>query len=255
MKSNAKKISKILRIIWIVCGLAFTIILTISFQAKGVNKTLLQSSDSVKVVNDSYKIEFTPQKNIKESALIFYPGGFVDPKAYVPMARKISENGYKVIIVKLPLRMAFFESQKRELLSRSKEVIQSDDKINYWVLSGHSRGGALAAEFVKEEQKYVDSLILIGTSHPKEFDLSDLKMGVTKIFASNDGLASEQEVKEYANNLPSHTNWVKIEGGNHSQFGYYSFQIGDNKATIDRDKQQSILVDSIIQVLQRVISQ
>jgi len=250
-----KNIRKILRIIWIICGLSFTIVLIISFQAKGVDKTLLQSSDSVNIVNDSYKIEFTPLKSIKDSALIFYPGGFVDPKAYVPMARKITDNGYKVIIVKLPLRIAFSNSQKQELFSRSKELIQNDDEINHWVMAGHSRGGALAAEFVKDESKLVDSLILIGTTHPKEFDLSDLKIDVTKVFATNDGLASEKEVKEYAKNLPPHTNWVKIEGGNHSQFGYYSFQIGDKKATIGRDTQQTILVDLIIQVLQRVISE
>ena len=189
-----KNIRKILRIIWIICGLSFTIVLIISFQAKGVDKTLLQSSDSVNIVNDSYKIEFTPLKSIKDSALIFYPGGFVDPKAYVPMARKITDNGYKVIIVKLPLRIAFSNSQKQELFFRSKELIQNDDEINHWVMAGHSRGGALAAEFVKDESKLVDSLILIGTTHPKEFDLSDLKIDVTKVFATNDGLASEKEV-------------------------------------------------------------
>lgn len=255
MKNNMKNIRKILRVIWIICGISFTIVLIVSFQAKGVDKTLLQTSDSVKVINDSYKIEFTPLKSVKDSALIFFPGGFVDPKAYVPMARKISENGYKVMIVKLPLRIAFSNSQKHELFFRSKELIKNDDEINHWVLAGHSRGGALAAEFVKDESKLVDSLILIGTTHPKEFDLSDLEIDVTKIFATNDGLTSEKEVKEYEKNLSPNTNWIKIEGGNHSQFGYYSFQIGDRKATISRGVQQTILVDSIIQVLQRVISE
>lgn len=228
--------------------------LFVSFQAKGVDKTLLQSSDVVKVVNDSSKIEFTPLKNLNTSALLFYPGGFVDPIAYVPLARKISENGYKVIIVKLPFRIAFLESQRNELFSRSKELIQKYDEVNDWVVAGHSRGGALAAEFIKDENKLVDGLILIGTTHPKEFDLSNLNIDVTKILATNDGLASENENREYANNLPAHTNWVKIEGGNHSQFGYYSFQIGDNKAIISRDEQQILLANSIILVLQRVAS-
>lgn len=100
----------------------------------------------------------------------------------------------------------------------------------------------------------MDGLILIGTTHPKEFNLSNLDIDVTKIFATNDGLASEKENIEYAKNLPTHTNWVKIEGGNHSQFGYYSFQIGDNRATISREEQQAIVANSIIQVLQRVTS-
>ncbi|NSL53278.1 alpha/beta hydrolase [Calidifontibacillus erzurumensis] len=255
MKNKRKNIRKILRTIWILFGLSFTFVLIFSFQSKGVDRTLLESSDSVQVANDSNKIEFIPLKNTKDSALLFYPGGFVDPEAYVPMARKISESGYKVIIVKLPLRTAFSNSQKQELFFRSKELILNDDEIKHWVLAGHSRGGALAAEFVKNDSKLVDSLILIGTTHPKEYNLSYLEIDVTKIYASNDGLASEKEVKEYAKNLPAHMNWVKIEGGNHSQFGYYSFQIGDNKATISRDEQQTILVDSILQVLERVIAE
>jgi len=155
----------------------------------------------------------------------------------------------------LALMRLIIRSQKQELFSRCKEFIQNDEEINHWVIAGHSRGGALAAEFVKDESKLVDGLILIGTTHPKDFDLSDLKIHVTKVFASNDGLASEKEVKEYEKNLPPNTNWVKIEGGNHSQFGYYSFQIGDRKAAISRDAQQTILVDSLIQGLQRVISE
>ncbi|SHI94234.1 alpha/beta hydrolase [Desulfosporosinus lacus] len=254
MKNKVKSIRKLLRKIWILCGIIFTILLFVSFQAKGVDKTLLQSNDAVKVVNDSIKIEFTPLKDLNTSALLFYPGGLVDPKAYVPLARKISENGYKVIIVKLPFRIAFLESQKNELFSLSKELIQRYDEVNHWIVAGHSRGGALAAEFVKDENKLMDGLILMGTTHPKEFDLSNLNIDVTKILATNDGLASEKENIEYANNLPAHTNWVKIEGGNHSQFGYYSFQIGDNKATISRDEQQILLANSIIQVLQRVAS-
>lgn len=99
----------------------------------------MQSNDVIKVINDSTKMEFIPQINVNNSALIFYPGGFVDPKAYAPLARKISENGYKVIIAKLPYRIAFLESQKKELFYRSKELIQNDNKVNHWVLAGHSR--------------------------------------------------------------------------------------------------------------------
>lgn len=247
-----KRILKLIKKIWMVCGIIFTISLFVSSQSKGFDKTLLQSSDVVTVLNDSNTIEFTPLNNLNTTALLFYPGAAVDPKAYVPLARKISENGYKVIIVKLPFRMAFLESQKNELFSRSKQLIQKDDAVNHWVVAGHSRGGALAAEFVKDENKLVDGLILIGTTHPKEFDLSNLDIDISKIFATNDGLASEQEIIDYAKNLPADTHWVKIEGGNHAQFGYYGFQLGDNKATISRTEQQRLLENSIIQVLQRV---
>lgn len=254
MKSNKKNIRKVLKTIWVIWGICFTLLMIFSVQSKGVDKTLLQSSDSVEVMQDSEKIEFIPFKDLEDSALIFYPGGLVDPKAYVPMARNIAEEGYRVIIIKLPLRMAFSDSQKQNLYSKSKNYIEGYDEINQWILAGHSRGGALAAEFIKNEMGIIDSLILIGTTHPKEFSLSDSKVDITKIYASNDGLASESEIVEYSKNLPDDTNWIRIEGGNHSQFGYYSFQLGDNRPTISREKQQDILVDSIIQVMEGSIS-
>lgn len=252
IKEKTKRLRKIIRRVWIILGLVFTLLLILSFQAKGVDDRLIESNNTVKVINDRDKMEFTPLTNTKETGLLFYPGGFVDPKAYVPMARKIAESGYKVVIVKLPLRTAFFESQKQTLFSRTKELIGNDDEIKGWVLAGHSRGGALASVFVKEEPILVEGLILIGTTHPKEFSLSSVTIDVTKIFATNDGLASEQEIKEYAGNLPTNTHWIKIDGGNHSQFGYYSFQLGDKKATITRDHQQKIVEDEILQALQRI---
>jgi hypothetical protein len=72
---------------------------------------------------------------------------------------------------------------------------------------------------------------------------------VTKIYASNDGLASAEEVESNAIYLPEDTNWVLIEGGNHSQFGYYGEQLGDNSASITREEQQKLTVNAILDVL------
>jgi hypothetical protein len=38
--------------------------------------------------------------------------------------------------------------------------------------------------------------------------------------------------------LPIATAWVRIGGGNHSQFAYYGFQLFDHRATISREQQQ-----------------
>ena len=99
-----------------------------------------------------------------------------------------------------------------------------------------------------------DGLVLIGTSHPKEeaFDLSDTNLSVTKIYATKDGLASVDEVEANAQYLPDDTKWVLIEGGNHSQFGYYGSQLGDNAATISRERQQELTIDAIIATLKNI---
>jgi hypothetical protein len=79
--------------------------------------------------------------------------------------------------------------------------------------------------------------------------LSRLPVAVTKIVGTRDGLASEDEVKTNQLKLPSHTRWVWIEGGNHSQFGWYGFQPGDNRARIPRESQQRMMTDAILVAL------
>jgi hypothetical protein len=58
-------------------------------------------------------------------------------------------------------------------------------------------------------------------------------------------------VKANAKYLPPQTRWVVIEGGNHSQFGYYGFQLGDNRATISRSAQQAATLEAILGTLGR----
>jgi pimeloyl-ACP methyl ester carboxylesterase len=136
-------------------------------------------------------------------------------------------------------------------MNQALEIISANESIQYWVVGGHSRGAAIASRSAYKYGETFDGLILIGTSHPKEaaFDLSNSTLAVTKIYASNDGLASMDEVEANALYLPANTTWVLIEGGNHSQFGYYGSQLGDNTATISREKQQELMVAAILAAL------
>jgi hypothetical protein len=47
-------------------------------------------------------------------------------------------------------------------------------------------------------------------------------------------------------NLPTSSKFVVLEGGNHSQFGDYGLQPGDNQAAITRMEQQSRVVEATI---------
>lgn len=51
--------------------------------------------------------------------------------------------------------------------------------------------------------------------------------------------------------LPEHSQFVRIDGGNHSQFGYYGFQLGDNGADIDRKQQHSETLKSIMEFIRK----
>jgi pimeloyl-ACP methyl ester carboxylesterase len=117
------------------------------------------------------------------------------------------------------------------------------------VIAGHSRGGALAARFVAERAQPagtpLDGLILIGTTHPRDHDLSTVPFPVLRIVASEDCVAPPSAARANAGSLPPETTWVEIAGGNHRQFGYYGWQIGDCAATISREEQHRQVIEAV----------
>jgi|AntRauTorckE6833_2_1112554.scaffolds.fasta_scaffold01127_15 predicted alpha/beta-hydrolase family hydrolase len=250
----AKKTRKYIRIGLAVFWLGVISWLFYNMQAMGLESSVMESNNEVQVQDLSTAFIFTPTIDTTGAALIFYPGAWVDPKAYTPMAKAIASAGFKTIIVKLPYRMAILQSQQETVFRQTFEYINGDSLHRNWIVGGHSRGGKLATLFAKNYRKNLDGLLLVGTSHPREFDLSDLDMDVTKIYGSNDGLASEGEINEFAVNLPPDMHRVRIAGGNHRQFAYYGYQFGDSSAEISRQKQQEIMINAIIEQLERVDS-
>jgi len=245
---------KIIRTVWIIFGVLFSLWMVNSFRAQGFDKAILESDQTVNVEKTDQYIRFQPVENPQPTGFIFLPGGMVAPEAYAPMSRAISEHGFNVFILNLPFGSAPLDSQETGVLQQALEIIDDNPSIPYWTVGGHSRGAAIAARFASLHEESFDGLVLIGTSHPKEaaFDLSKTNLSVTKIYATNDGLASTGEVEANAQYLPDDTKWVLIEGGNHSQFGYYGSQLGDNAATISREQQQELTSEAILSALRSI---
>jgi hypothetical protein len=72
-----------------------------------------------------------------------------------------------------------------------------------------------------------------------------------KIHGTRDRIAPLERSQQNAGNLPDAAEWVAIEGGNHSQFGYYGFQLGDGRAQITREQQQDEVLGVLLDVLSR----
>ncbi len=231
--------------------LAFFSVVFLNMQARGLSKEVLDSDESVRVTVTGKLIEFTPVVDTMGTGLIFYPGALVEPKAYAPLARSVAEAGYPVTIIFIPLRLAPLKRHRDELQSRTQSVIGANAGRK-WILGGHSKGGARASSYAKRRPGDLDGLLLVGTSHPREDNLSGLVIDVTKVYGSEDGLASVEEVQQYAKNLPPSTTFVKIEGGNHSQFGYYGWQFGSGRALISRNEQQRKTIEAVLAQLRRV---
>jgi dienelactone hydrolase len=203
----------------------------------------LESDSSVAIQDEPWLI-FQPQYNSPKTGLILYPGGRVDPEAYAPLARSIASEGYLVVIVPMPLNLAVFAP------GRASDVTDYFPEIESWTIGGHSLGGTMAANFTKDHPDAVDGLLLLASYPASSDDLSSLPLRVTSIYATRDGFTSLEEIDASRANLPDSTRWVRIVGGNHSQFGWYGFQNGDNTATISRQAQQEWVVSSTMDLLQ-----
>ena len=244
MRNKKWTTRRTLKTIWISGAFLFTFWLFYSYQSKGVDKALLQNSNTVKVKQSNNFYSFEPVKEYKE-VLIFFPGAMVDPKAYVPLCRKIADNNIKVYLIKMPWRLA------SKGYNIPKKLNLFTDTTKTYILAGHSLGAKMAGQFVYENPTLIDKLILIGSTHPRDISLASSKISIMKIYGSRDGVADEKSIMENKSKLPATVKFVKIEGANHSQFGYYGFQLGDNRATISREQQQKETLENILEFIKQ----
>lgn len=187
------------------------------------------------------QIIFKPRQGTQSLAVIFFQGGLANPQAYGPLCRKVAAAGYNCHLIKMSFRLPQLDYQKISTLFNLQE--------GQYVIGGHSQGGKIAAQFVWEIPTAMQGLFLMGTSHPRDIDLSSLDIPTLKFYAENDGLASVEEVLENKDKLPANTEMIMIEGSNHSQFGYLGTLFMDDRATITTAQQQTLVADSLIRFL------
>jgi pimeloyl-ACP methyl ester carboxylesterase len=215
-------------------------------QAHGVDPAVLRSSATVRVLDTGELIQFLPAHAALGSRLIFLPGGTIDPDAYAPLLRAVAESGHATVLVRMPWRSAPTAATRQTLWQRIDGVLASSDAGQSWVLGGHSRGAALATAYVSGHGGHLAGLVLIGTTHPRDVDLSKSSLPIAKIYGTRDCVADSAKMMTNAHLLPPGTQWTRIAGGNHRQFGYYGYQLGDCSATISRAAQQARTAAAVI---------
>lgn len=229
---------RIFKALWVLAGIAFIVWNAIGFQSRGLPADTFDSTDNVRVNQTDDLITFEAVGTVDSLEVILFQGGLVDPKAYAPLCRQLAAEGFTCHIVKMDWRLP-----QRDYL---KTLDLFDIRNGNYVLGGHSQGGKMAAQLVYEHPEAFKGLFLLGTSHPRDINLSSLSIPVIKIYAENDGLASVGEVLENKPMLPPGAEMVLIEGGNHSQFGYMGKLFMDDRAEISLDEQQRRTVEVLL---------
>jgi pimeloyl-ACP methyl ester carboxylesterase len=250
--ARRRTIGSVLRTVWITVGLGATAVFVtwslLAYRSSAEANLATVSDAAVTVAHEAGTWRFEPAVVRDGPTLVFFPGALVDPRAYAPLARAVAVAGHRVVLVELPRRGAFGGADGAELQDRLDRVWASLGDPRSVVLGGHSRGGVVASAAAARHPD-LGGLVLIGTSHPRDVDLSGLDAPVTKIVGTRDGLASPAEVEANAALLPPHTRWIWVEGGNHSQFGWYGFQPLDRRATIAAVDQRALMIDGVLELL------
>lgn len=189
------------------------------------------NSDFVSVIETDVQFAFKSKTSENELEIIFLQGGLTDPKAYAPLCRRISENGFTTHLIKMDWRLPQYDYQKV-----SKLINLNRGKF---IIGGHSQYGKMAVQFVYENPNVFEGLFLMGTSHPRDIDLSIQDIPCIKLHADNDGLARVEEVMENKSKLPKKSKLILINRGNHSQFGYLGNLLMDSSSDISLEEQQN----------------
>ena len=181
---------------------------------------LLENSTSIR--QEGNLTILTPDAaNNSGTGLIFYPGGKVEDTAYLPLLERIRAGGVTVVLVKMPFQLAVFD------IHAADRVYDAVPSVSRWYIGGHSLGGAMASSYVAGNEDRLSGLILLGA-----YPVNDSPIPTLCIYGSEDVQLDKSKLAGVANVL-------KIEGGNHAQFGNYGLQDGDGTATISREEQQS----------------
>ena len=169
--------------------------------------------------------------------LIFYPGAKIDDRAYMPLMQACYNAGIFCVLVRMPYRLAFFNYDVAD------EIVKKHTGITEWYIAGHSLGGAMAAEHLKNTELDYAGLILLGSYSAA--DLSDTSLSVLSIYGSEDEILNMEKYEKNKENLPEDFMEVVIDGGCHSYFGMYGMQKGDGTPTITNVQQIEITAEYI----------
>lgn len=205
----------------------------------------LQSGNGVEVVSVTSGdwLIFQPTRKDYDTALIFYPGGQVDPQAYAPYAHDVASQGFLVVIPRMPLNLAVFD------VNAADSIRKEFPQIQHWAIGGHSLGGVMATSYAVSHADQIEGLVLLASYPASSDSLVHSTLRVVSIYGTNDGLSTGEKIDASRALLPKDTQFVAIEGGNHAQFGDYGVQQGDGQATISREEQQRQTIIATVKLL------
>ena len=229
----------VLAAVLLVVFAAFGVYVSIYYRADETVKEYLASETGTVMLSETNYGWFLDGPS-DENAMVFYPGGKVDEKAYIPLLYRFAEEGMDVCLVKMPFHLAVFGIDKAD------EVMPQYDYEN-WYIGGHSLGGAMGAAYAAGHADELRGVVLFAAYATKKLDDS-LKEIV--VYGSEDGVLRLSKLREGRQFAPKRYFEHVIEGGNHALFGNYGEQEGDGTGLISAQEQQAETVRVVMEAVE-----
>lgn len=224
-KWNGKKGWIILASVILLLAASFFAYVSVYYRADEAALGFMNSDESVAVTATRYGWLFDGPS--EDAALIFYPGGKVEEKAYAPLLHALAAQGLDACLVKMPFRLAVLHGNAAE------DVLKAHGYTE-WYIGGHSLGGAMAAMYAADHGSDFSGVILLA-AYPSQ-KLPDTLTEI-QLIGSEDRIINRDKVKQGQAYAPPNCVEYTIEGGNHAQFGSYGVQRGDGTAAISAEEQ------------------
>jgi len=157
--------------------------------------------------------------------------------------KSIAAQGYLVVVPQMPFNIAAIKPNAAD------DIIAAHPEITHWVIGGHSVGGTMAAQYTKGHPDKVDGLVIWASYPGENADISTFNIPVAVIYGSLDPNAAETGVMARRHLLPADTMYIRIEGGDHHQFGSYVLTTEDQLAMISRAAQQDQIIQATMKIL------
>lgn len=155
-------------------------------------------------------------------------------------------EGYLVVVPSMPFNIAIFAANSAE------KIVVEHPEIDHWVIGGHSVGGTAAALYTDKAPQIIEGLA-IWASYPADgTDISDQDIPVLSIYGSREVRVNDESIGERKHLLPESTRYVRIEGGDHHQFGSYKIDPKDHLATTSRSSQHQQIIEATLALLHMV---
>jgi hypothetical protein len=224
-RSQAKRAGVWLGVVALLAGAAFAIWLGTPYHGQQAGIDAVAANDDVvlqETGGGAGGYVMRPPGNPTEVGIVFYPGARVAPDAYVAsLAPLVEEAHVTVVVPRVPLNFALLDHRAAD------GVRAAHPSIDRWYVGGHSLGGVAACRYAaaNADDPGVLGLLLYGSRC--DADVSGTDLDVLSITGGADTVLDRGDYEASLGRLPDDATVVSLDGVNHTQFGDYRGQPGD----------------------------